>query len=157
MPLVDFLVLAALFVLAWAGVCWLLAGAGGWRRLAQHYAQGERPFHGETRRFRHLSLGWLANYGNTLAAGRGPEGIRLALARLVLVAHPPLLIPWSDVVPPTVRGIGPMRTAEFRFTRAPDVRVRVRASLAEWLLEVHPGLSGPPASKKALDTVIGNP
>ena len=153
----DAFAFLALFAAAWTGVCWLLAGAGGWRTLARHYGQGDRPFEGDTRRFCRVSFGLLANYGRTLAAGRGPEGIRLALAPLIVVAHPPLLIPWADVGPPTIRGRGPLRTAEFRFARAPEVAVRVTASLAQWLLEAHPDASTPGRSKKALDTIPSNP
>ncbi len=138
MPIEHAVLLAALFVPAWLGICWLLAAAGGWQRMAEHYAQGDRPFSGEVRRFQRLSLGWLANYGRCLVAGTGPEGIRLAVARLVAVAHPPLLVPWEDVTPPTVRGLGPLAIAEFRFARTPDVPVRVRPSLARWLLSVSP-------------------
>jgi hypothetical protein len=136
MPIEHALLLVALFVPAWLGACWLLAGVGGWRRMAAHYAQGDRSFSGETRRFQRLSLGWLANYGRCLVAGTGPEGVRLAMIRLVAVAHPPLLVPWDDITPPTVRGLGPLAVAEFRFARTPDVPVRVRPSLARWLLSI---------------------
>jgi hypothetical protein len=135
MPLPDALVLVVLFVGSWTAICWLLARLGGWRRLAEHYAQGDRPFEGEVRRFARVSLGPFANYGTCLMAGRGEMGIRLALFRLVLAGHPPLLIPWEDVLPPSPRGVGPFRRADLRFAKAPAVQVRVRASLARWLLE----------------------
>lgn len=138
MPLTHAVLLVVLFVPAWLGVCWLMAAVGGWQRLAEHYAQGERSFEGETRRFQRLSLGALANYGNCLVAGRGPEGVRLSVVRLVPVAHPPLVVPWSDITPPTVKGFGPLAVAEFRFARVPEVTVRVRPALARWLLSVPP-------------------
>lgn len=138
MPVTRALLLLALFILAWVGLAWLLGAAGGWRRMAEHYAQGDRPFEGETRRYQRLTLGWLANYGRCLVAGRGPQGIRLALLRIVPVGHPPLVIPWEDVTPPTLRGLGPLAVAEFRFARTPEVAVRVRPALARWLLAAAP-------------------
>lgn len=134
MTAVETVLLLVLFALAWLVLCVLLAGVGGWRQMAEQYAQGDRPFQGESRRFERLSLGWLANYGRCLVVGRGPAGVRLALLPLVPIAHPPLVVPWEDLGVPRVRGIGPLAVAEFRFARTPDVAVKVRPRLARWLM-----------------------
>jgi len=147
--LLEALLLLAAFLAAWLTLCWALAGASGWRTLAEHYAQGERPFEGDSRRLERLSLGVVFDYGRCLVAGRGPTGLRLALLPPFVVGHPPLLIPWDDLMPPgRTRGVGPFRRVGLRFARAPGVTLWVAADLAAWLRA---------GSHKALDTLARSP
>jgi hypothetical protein len=141
--------LLLLFVGAWLALCWLLGATSGWRALARHYAQRERRFDGESRRFERASLGPLFDYGRCLVAGRGPAGLRLALLPPFVVGHPPLLVPWADLLPPErARGIGPLRRVGLRFAMAPEVTVWVGAGLAAWLAA---------GRHKALDTLTRSP
>ncbi len=134
MRVLELMLVGVVFLACWAGTSWALARVGGWARLAARYAQGGRPFVGERRRFARVRLGWLANYGRTLDAGRGPAGIRLALLPLLAVGHPPLLIPWDELLSAETKGIGPFRRVVLRFEAAPEVGVAVAPKLFAWLM-----------------------
>jgi hypothetical protein len=73
---------------------WLLAVAGGWHRLAMHYATWQ-PAEGEIHRFQSASFGWV-NYGSCLTIVLCSYGMRLAVSPFFRLCHPPLLIPWSE-------------------------------------------------------------
>jgi len=73
---------------------WLLAKCGGWHRLATHYATWQ-PAEGEIHRFQSASFGWV-NYGSCLTIVLSSYGMRLAVAPIFRLWHPPLLIPWSE-------------------------------------------------------------
>lgn len=169
--LLNGLVFAVVFAAVWAGAGFVMAAGSGWRALALHYRQ-RGPFGGElpgsnfrwirraTRcsgevEFRWLQAGrlrWGANYGRCLVVGCGPSGLRLAVLVPFRIGHPPLVIPWSDVpAAPTERRFGPFKLVEFRFARDPTVPVRVRPSLARWILDMRR------RSEKALDTSGTNP
>ncbi len=141
---------AALFAAVWAGAGLFMAASSGWRALAVHYRQ-QRAFEGESRWLQAGRFRWGANYGRSLVVGCGPAGLRLAVLAPFRVGHPPLVIPWSDVPAPADRGVGPFRLVEFRFAREPAVSLRVRPSLARWILEMRG------RSEKVLDTSGANP
>ena len=91
LPLAFFLV----FPLFWSGVVWVIAQMG-WARLARHYQTDAQT---TSRRFRFTSgaVG-LSNYNSALHVGIEPEGLHLSVPLLFRPGHPPLLIPWEDIV-----------------------------------------------------------
>lgn len=85
-----------LFVCAWLFISWFIAHAGGWSTLANKYkATCEPPQH--LHNFCSATLNWSANYQGVLRIGFLPEGLYLVPFFLFRFAHPPLLIPWSDI------------------------------------------------------------
>ncbi|MEM0962445.1 MAG: hypothetical protein AAGK21_07935 [Bacteroidota bacterium] len=92
------LILAAFVVVFpafWSGVVWLIAQAA-WARLAAVYAT-DLSASGVT--FRGISgrVG-MSSYTNALTVSIEPEGLRLSTMILFRPGHPPLLIPWDEIV-----------------------------------------------------------
>ncbi|HYC31537.1 MAG TPA: hypothetical protein VEB59_04565 [Gemmatimonadales bacterium] len=80
-----------------------IAGAGGWRALAERYPAGATLGNGAEERFRFASLrtsgGALgtAAYGSCVMIGVGDRGISLDLWAPFRLWHPALFIPWAAV------------------------------------------------------------
>jgi hypothetical protein len=115
------------FVLWWCLILWGSAWLFGWRALARHYRTRE-PFAGSRRRFRTLQLGW-ANYSGCATVGTNADGLYLAVLFLFRPGHPPLFIPWADVL-----NAGLVRRwygswFEFRFAASPRLAVRMSERL----------------------------
>lgn len=107
----------------------LLLGSFGWRRLAAAYP--DRPSAtGERWGWRSMAIEWGPSYSNCVNFLVAQEGLRISLAALLRVGHPPIFIPWSDLqATPTTRWF-------FSFVRleaalAPGVRLLIRPALAE--------------------------
>lgn len=119
------------FAAIWCLVC-LLISLFGWRSLAQHFrAQG--PFEGPIRRMQSGRVSF-ANYNNVLTVGADPMGLSLAVMGLFRPGHPPLFIPWHDVV-----GLRRGRWLLFEYLElqlhATSVKIRLRQATAEFVRE----------------------
>ena len=84
------------FALWWCFLMWAIAHVFGWSSLARHYRAADR-FTGKLRHFRSGKIGW-SNYSGCLTVGANSEGLYLAVIFLFRVGHPPLFIPWTDIV-----------------------------------------------------------
>lgn len=121
------------FVGMWLLVSFLLASMGGWRALAQHYIASS-PFDGRRFRFRSAQLGGYVNYGGCLTLGAGPSGLYLAVLPFFRMAHPPLIIPWSDIAAREARS-WLFSAIELEFAKAPGASVRLSRRLAQALFD----------------------
>lgn len=79
-----------------------LAGAGGWRALAERYpTPGGTPLEEERYRFSSIRTGGgllgMATYNSCVTVGVSPRGFSLALWAPFRLFHPPLFIPWEAV------------------------------------------------------------
>lgn len=83
------------FIPMWCGVCFLLSQIGGWRRLAERFADPSPPrgtlYSGQTGRV------GVTNYRSILTIHTSPAGLHLAVMKLFRVGHPPILIPWAEI------------------------------------------------------------
>jgi hypothetical protein len=90
----------------WCIVIAMTSLVGGWHELARFYRDERTTFGvemetGKQFRWASLKLGpWYfpTNYSNCLTIRVDSEGIRLRVFPLFRILHPPLLIPWQDVV-----------------------------------------------------------
>ncbi|MEO0558494.1 MAG: hypothetical protein AAF170_09950 [Bacteroidota bacterium] len=89
------LLVLAVFPLFWSGVC-IVIGMMGWSRLAAAY-RTEAEATGETFRLVTGMVG-LSSYRSVLTVSLEPEGLRLAVMPLFRPGHPPLLLPWGDLL-----------------------------------------------------------
>jgi hypothetical protein len=85
----------AFFVLIWCFVLWVLAFAGGWRRLAQQYGD-TTMFTGDTSRFKSARIGTV-NYNGALVLGATDMGLYLAPIAIFRPFHRPMFIPWGEI------------------------------------------------------------
>jgi hypothetical protein len=124
--------LLVFFVLLWMTVGLMLAQLSGWAELARHY-RSIKPFEGDKWRFRSARMRWTARYNNCLTVGASPQGLYLAVLFLFRIGHPPLEIPWQDVLTTTGKTLW-WRWTEFRFQQAQSVWIRFYGNLGDELL-----------------------
>lgn len=84
------------FPLFWSLICVLIGAVGGWRRLAQDYAN-DRDMMGDTFRMRSGRFGMLASYSSVLNVTVGMEGISLRPIIFFRPGHQPILLPWHEM------------------------------------------------------------
>lgn len=104
------------FPVIWCGVVWLV-GRFGWHTLAAAYAT-DAPATGETFRFQSGRVG-ASSYSGVLTVSIEPDGLRLDVMALYRPGHPPVLIPWDEVLDITPRK-GLFGTAYALTPAAPD-------------------------------------
>ena len=95
----PFAIIAAflvVFPLMWCLVTGLLSVMGGWQRLAQTFAAGNRPVTGQARHGLNGMVGWVS-YRFVLTVHVAPDGFYLSVMPLFRFAHPPLFIPWTAI------------------------------------------------------------
>jgi len=126
----------ALFVPSiWILVSFIVSRVGGWSLLAKVYHAQANTLDGESWRFQSIQMRWETNYGNCVTLRADPLGLGLSVIWLLRIAHPPLLIPWSDITIHRVR-----RTRffpaliEFRFRLEPFIPIRVNNKLFSKIL-----------------------
>jgi hypothetical protein len=87
----------ALFPLLWCAITYLIAWIGGWRDLADVYSD-TRDFQGELFRMRSGTMRAHVGYNNCLTFGANRQGLVLKVFALFRPGHPPLFVPWVDIV-----------------------------------------------------------
>jgi hypothetical protein len=85
------------FVVLWCAGCGLIALGSGWVQLARVY-RSTGAFSGTQWGFQSAGFRYLARYSRVLTIGYGSGGLYMAVFPLFRVMHPPLLIPWKDLV-----------------------------------------------------------
>ena len=87
----------ALFpILLWVLVSYSLAFKSGWLKLAASYRARE-IFEGQVHPFASGRLGRV-NHANSLILGADTRGLCIEAPLLMRLGHPPLFIPWGDIV-----------------------------------------------------------
>src|SRR5262249_25216809 len=93
MPMILLFVFA-LVVGVFLTIGWACAQLGGWSALAAHY-RTRAPFAGKRWRMQSITMhGWVG-YNGGVTVGANADGLYLAMP--MLVGHPPLFIPWTDL------------------------------------------------------------
>ena len=126
----DWLVIAFLvfFVGMWLLILNVLAAIGGWRSLAASYAF-DAPIEGESFSLRSANIGPV-NYGSCLRFTASRSGLVMSILFPFRPGHRPLFIPWEDVAATSHRG-WVFQYVDLRFSKQPQVRVRISRRLAE--------------------------
>ena len=119
------------FVLLWTAVGLILAQLSGWAELARHY-RSTNPFDGRKWRFRNGKMRLATHYNNCLTVGANAQGLYLAVLFLFRIGHPPLEIPWQDILTTTGKTLW-WKWTEFRFQQAPSVWIRFYGNLGDEL------------------------
>lgn len=114
-----------------AGICLLIATVGGWRRLAVHYRRTSL-IAGTTYWFQSAAMRrWItASYGNCLVVTVNDEGIGLSIIFLWRLGHPPLFIPWPDILANQERWLFFFKRVRLSFSLEPSVRMWISTRLA---------------------------
>ena len=120
-------------VLFWAAVSFLISRISGWSLLARHYRM-EDSFDGQRWRFQSCRMRWMTSYNNALTIGADRRGLYLSLVFLFRPGHPPLFIPWKDVVFAVKPGPA-ANMMEFRFRGEPAAVLHVNEKLGTAVLK----------------------
>jgi hypothetical protein len=123
---------SALFVVIWCLAEHALARLGGWHTLARFY-RARVPLDGQTLRGSAVSFGFI-RYWDWVQFTAGNAGLGVSCYLRLSNAHPPLLIPWSELTMAR-HGLWPFQWVELGFAQAPKVRVSVMPGLAEKLIQ----------------------
>lgn len=134
------------FVVVSAVIGSALAGAGGWRKLAERYPARMAGTSGERFRFTSLrtsgGLVGMATYNSCVTVGVGEEGVSLELWAPFRLFHPPLFIPWSAVEHWRVVPYPPGELTQIRVKADVSLSIGGRAGAA---IADHAGRRGIPA------------
>ncbi len=109
-------------------IVWLLSFAGGWQRLARHYARGS-DFVGRRFHFQSMQLRGWCGYNGCVCAGADPFHLSLGIWPVLRLGHPTLTVPWSDIRATREPGRF-VRVVALRFARDPEIVVHISARLA---------------------------
>ena len=121
----QFLIIPAI-VLWWAFVMNLVGLMSGWWTLARHY-RARSSFEGARFHLCSGRVGW-SNYGNCLVIGVNADGLYLSVFFFFRPGHPPLFIPWSEIVATSAKG-WIFRYLDLRFQQTPNLRFRISHAL----------------------------
>ncbi len=122
---------AVLVPAGWISVCFMISKLGGWASLAKVYlAPDTTTMDGASWRLQSIQMRWATNYGNCVTVRATPLGLGLSVIWLLRLGHPPLFMPWSDVVIHRRRKsrFSPSMV-ELRFRSEPSIPVRVSNTL----------------------------
>ncbi len=121
-PAAFALVFVLSFVAIWLLVTRIVSRTSGWHRLAGRFGSpGPFASVGERMRFASAQIGW-GNYSGALELRASASGLYLAPIWVFRPFHPPLFIPWSEIVVHPARGPGAAPWLTFR--SVPGVRIR---------------------------------
>jgi hypothetical protein len=81
---------------AWLLLGWLSSVLGGWSKLASRY-RTTQPFNGKVFLTRSAMMG-ITRYSSCLTMGVNHEGLFLNVSIWMRLSHPPLFIPWTDML-----------------------------------------------------------
>ncbi len=110
----------------------LTAMMSGWLALSKRFRARDQ-FYGMVWPFRRARMRFYTRYDNVLEVGADQAGLFLRMFPLFRIAHPPLLIPWSEIsVVPGEYGLI-FKKRELRLGREEDIPLRISASLCEKL------------------------
>jgi hypothetical protein len=124
------------FAALWSLVLLLISAIGGWSRLAGSYRATE-PFTGQRWSWQSGGLGW-SRYRGVLTIGADPTGLYLDVMVLFRIAHPALLIPWSDITAEE-RTMFLLPVMALQFTQVPGVTLALYRGTWEKVLAARGG------------------
>src|SRR5262249_50835997 len=123
-------VLFALFFPAvWLLVGFLISYIGGWAELATYY-RSEQPREAQTWRFQRCSMRWTTHYNGCLTIRANFQGLGLAMLFLFRAGHPPLFVPWHEIIVERGKTLF-WKWTKFRFKRAPSVWIKFYGTIAD--------------------------
>jgi len=121
------------FLFLWLVVSFVISYIGGWAALA-HKFRYRATFNGSKWRGESGSMRALAHYSRCLVIGASPEGLYLAMFFPFRIAHPPMLIPWTEVTFSKSR-LFFINIVRFQLGRERPVSLSIRESLANRIRE----------------------
>lgn len=131
-PDFPFALFAVGFPAFFATISLVFSMLGGWGKLAQRYKR-VTPITGTTWWLQSAGIRRYVevNYGNCLIVTVNDEGIGLSVLFPFRLGHPPLFIPWSEVLVAQVRRFFLFNRVRLTFPEEASVRIDMNTKLAE--------------------------
>jgi hypothetical protein len=136
------------FVAVWCLAGYGVAFMGGWRQLAGRFRRASK-FTGMKWYTQSAAMRWLTHYNNVLTVGADSEGLFLVPFFLFRVGHPPLFVPWSEIIARKKKWLFFFPMVELRLGSFEQIPFTIRPSLAA-RLESEAGESWPMNTKRFL-------
>ncbi len=127
--------LPVLFVIAfpvfWCVILYVISIISGWRQLARRYRL-TNPVSGTTWRFQSAGMRCYSEsgYGHCLTVTANEEGLGLSLFLPFRIGHPPLFVPWSEILVSQVRRFLFFNRVRLEFPEVPSVWLEFNTRLA---------------------------
>lgn len=125
------------FAALWVAIVLLLSRWSGWSALADRYRGELRTPEGRWY-FQSASMRWMTNYNSILTVSAGDEGLSLSILFPFRFGHPPLLIPWNQIVASNDRVLF-FDYVTISFRGAPGIVVKIRKRLSQRIAGVSHG------------------
>jgi len=119
-----------LILCVWVLVLLGISSLSGWARLASVYRRTE-PFTGNLWKYQSARMRGFMRYNNCLTVGANSGGLYLSTFFLFRPGHPPLFIPWRDIMITSFGRDG--RYLKFHFREIPEVPFIISDKLREQL------------------------
>ena len=131
--------LLALFIVSWFALMYLISHISGWSHLARYY-RDVSPYEGRRFRFQSASMRWMMGYNNCLTFGPSREGLHISIVFPMRIAHPNLMVPWSEILSSKYHGrfFGGYR---LKFARCPEVNFIINDKLMAKIERVFDGVA----------------
>ncbi len=125
------------FVVIWVFISFHIA-RNGWAKLANAYL-AKSDFFGERFWLRSGRIGKLAGYGGSLFFGANSQGLYISVLFLFRIGHPPLFIPWKDIVRTTEVRVSRFPGVQLEFEKCSEYPLAITKKLAQSLAEASGG------------------
>ena len=117
-----------LFAAFWALNGYALGKISGWAILSKRFGF-KRSFYGQTWPFRSARMRFYVHYGNCLTVGAEESGLYLAIFPIFRIGHPPLFIPWPEILVMSGEKGFIFKKRELRLGRQESIPFRISVSL----------------------------
>lgn len=128
------IVVPAFFLGFWCFVLWALSALGGWNSLAGVYPARERS--GGATYYMQTGFVGAVCYRSCLNFRVSPAGLYLSIVPLFRFAHPPLLIPWSDIGSPLSNAGVFLRLVEVPVGRPTITRISLPSAVIQSAIQL---------------------
>lgn len=125
--------------LFWCGLIWFIGMLTGWQKLSRVYPKNQ-PIAGE--KFfcmRSMRIGRMGGYNNALTIGISDQGMSLAMPLPFRMGHPPIFIPWEDMIAEKVTYLKWISMIQLTLLKLPDIHLHFEQKLADKLQEASKG------------------
>jgi len=124
----------------WCGTLAVIAYTGGWQSLAEHYRNDRNISPKTTFSMQSARLCRFTGYNNILRFGVADEGLTIQIPFPFKTAHPPLIIPWEDILAFEAKMFLVGRCVKLTFVKAPNIPVYIDTRLNKKLTDAAGGL-----------------
>lgn len=124
------LAILPLLILFWCAILFVVGRLSGWSTLAGRFRLAS-TFAGATWEFRSARMRWTFHYGNCVTVGANASGLMLSVLFPFRPGHPPLFIPWSEILVAERRKILFFRRVQLLLGREEQIPLVISGRLSD--------------------------